>query len=80
MNKLCCCTDPELPNLTFKVTCVCCQSKVDDRRGKDSPDFNADEIDGNEEQASCCFPLRRKCHAKVEGKKKTVSSSDGQDT
>ena len=83
MNKFCCCADPELPNLSFNVTCACCQSKVDEHTAKDTPDFNVDEIDGREDQISCCFRLCRKRHAKSRRDKKKkntdIQLSDGTD-
>ena len=86
MNKVCCCcTEPEVPNLSVSVTCVCCQSKVDehqtvDHHVKDASDLAVDEIDGKEEQVSCCFQMRRKRHAKVERNKKCEASCDGSET
>ena len=91
MNKFCCCADPELPNLSFNVTCVCCQSKVDERHVKDSTDldvegiehrakdfanFNVDKED-REEHFCCCFRMRRKRHAKagINNKKQKVLAS-----
>ena len=73
MSKFCCCADPELPNLSFSVTCVCCQSKVDEHIKKDSPDLTMDEVDGKEDdkQVICCFLTRRKRHAKVEREMRT---------
>lgn len=76
MNKLCCCSDSELPEISVNVTCACCESRVEEKEGKDSPDFNITEAPLAEEEEKddkvcCCF--RRKRHAKA--KKKSKQSS-----
>ena len=80
MHKVCgCCAEPELPNISFNVTCVCCKSKVDEFNVKDVR--KVDEVDGKEEQVSCCcFRIRRKRHAKAQKDEEVIESIDGTDT
>lgn len=85
MNKLCCCTDNELPDVSVNVTCACCESRVQERKTKDSPDLDMTENDVNEQdkkleveneeneyKTCCCCCFRRKRHAKKK-KKKNIS-------
>ena len=81
MHKFCCCADSEVPNITFNVSCACCRSNVDERTAKDTTDCNVDEIDGSDDQISCCFRMCRKRHAKAGRDKKNtdIKPSDGTD-
>ena len=75
MNKLCCCADAELPDVTVKITCPCCESHMEDREEDetDSPNDQCKPVrekqkEQEEETTRCCC-FRRKRHAKL--KKKT---------
>lgn len=75
MNKLCCCSDSELPDISVNVTCACCESHVEEKEGKDSPDLNVVEAtleEVEEDKVCCCF--HRKRHAKAKKKKPKRSS------
>jgi hypothetical protein len=75
MNKLCCCAEPELPDVTLNITCACCKSRVQRRKGQDEIDLDTvkeiakeeiakEEIAKEEEDESICCCFRRKHHAK----------------
>ena len=81
MNKLCCCADPDVPDISLTVTCACCESRVQQRKTNDSPDLDIvemkekkevqDEEKKEEEKYTvCCCCFRRKRHAKEKKKKK----------
>ncbi len=87
MDKLCCCCDPDLPNITvrLKCTCACCKGHVEENEvdGQDTPDcamtveeskkVEEEEEEGKDTTCCCCF--RRKRHAK--SKRKKCHSRDG---
>jgi hypothetical protein len=58
MDKLCCCAEPELPDFTLNITCACCKSRVQRRKGQDEIDFDTvkeiakEEIAKEEEEES----------------------------
>ena len=45
MNKLCCCVEPELPDISVSVNCACCESRVQERKAKDVTDLTTSEMD-----------------------------------
>ena len=83
MNKLCCCTEPELPDISVNVTCACFESHVEQVSAKDSPDLDitkeeeetAQKAEEEEEDSICCCCFRRKRHANA--RKKKCQPSDG---
>ena len=71
MNKLCCCADPELPDITVSFNCACCESRVE--RRTDTTDLEMPvpetckeekEMAKEDEVTTCCCCFRRKRHAK----------------
>ena len=78
MNKLCCCADPDVPDISLTVTCACCESRVQQRKTNDSPDLDIAEMnekkevqdeekkeeEEEEKYTVCCCCFRRKRHAK----------------
>ena len=74
MNKLCCCAEPELPDITVSFNCACCDSRVERRTNKDTTDLEmpvqetADKeekkIDEEDKVTTCCCCFRRTRHAK----------------
>jgi hypothetical protein len=77
MNKLCCCAESEVPDFTLNITCACCKSRVQRRKGQDEIDAAVQEIEEEEKTFCCC--LRRKNHAKKR-KDKTSHSHHGAET
>lgn len=63
MNKLCCCTDPEVPNIAVSVTCACFESHVE--VSNDVPDLTTaeektEEKEKDEEDSVCCCWFRKR--------------------
>ena len=71
-SKLCCCSEPDLPDISVNVTCACCESHVEERDVTDSLEITeapmAKEEDVQEDAIYCCC-FRRKRHANVKKKK-----------
>lgn len=84
MHKLCCCAEPELPDISVSFNCACCDSRVE--RHTDTPDLDMavketsehlqeqhqnhkDENEDEEEITYCCC-FQRKRHAKSKKAKK----------
>ena len=85
MNKLCCCVEPELPDISVSFNCACCDSRVE--RRTDAPDFDMavketseylqedkdqkkKEEEEEEEEITYCCCFQRKRHAKSKKAKK----------
>lgn len=91
MDKICCCLEHDLPDISFNVTCACCDSHVQEQNVQDVTDFDlSDEEEQkkevekekvDEEDTTCCCCFRRKRHAKPKkGKKKKFLSRNGEKT
>jgi hypothetical protein len=80
MDKICCCAESSLPDITVNVKCACCESHVEDHQAKDSPDFNVirgeEESEKRDEDETICCCFRRKRHANA--KKKKNEAHDGE--
>ena len=81
MNKLCCCIEPDIPNISFsfRVACACCKGSVEEY---DEPDTNVTELEKikregveEEKEDTCCCCFRRKRHAKSKNKNKKWRST-----
>jgi len=86
MNKLCCCIEQDVPDISLNFTCACCESRVQQRKTNDSTDLETsdkkvkieveekkehEDEDGDEEKRTvCCCCFARKRHAKDKMKKK----------
>ena len=79
MDKLCCCLESDLPDISVNVNCACCESRVEERVAKDTTDSDMPpketdrmrkEDDKDETSTCCCF--RRKRHAKSKNEKERV--------
>ena len=84
MNKLCCCVEPELPDISVSFNCACCDSRVE--RRTDAPDFDMavketseylqedkdqkKKEEEEEEEITYCCCFQRKRHAKSKKAKK----------
>ena len=74
MDKLCCCLEPDIPDISVNVNCACCESRLEERTIKDSTDLNMSANETNsmreekeedkDETSTCCCCFRRKRHAK----------------
>lgn len=72
MNKLCCCGDNELPDVSVNVNCACCKSRIEEHEAKDSTDFNITQEKAEAEDPTCsCCCFVWKHHAKSNRKKKS---------
>ena len=78
MNKFCCCcSEPDLPDISVNVTCACCESRVEEHSAKDEVDLDIttakteDELPEEEEDTVCCC-FRRKRHANSKKRKKQL--------
>lgn len=82
MSKFCCCPEPDLPDISLRFTCACCESRIEDH---DEPDCNVTEAEKTKREEGllledkycigdgifcCCF--RRKRHANSKRKKQGV--------
>ena len=76
MSKLCCCTEPELPDISINVNCVCCESRMEEQATRDVTDGSENERDEAEDETTCCC-FRRKRHAK--SKKVEMKPTDGRE-
>ena len=81
MDKLCCCLEPDLPDISVNVTCACCESRVEEHSVKDVTDSvdgeeKLEKVDEKEDKVCCCC-FRRKRHAKSKNDKKS-SHNGGQ--
>lgn len=85
MDKLCCCLEQDLPDISVNVTCACCDSRVEEKNVNEGTDLDLNEKEEakkenmEEENTTCCCCFRRKRHAKLK-KKKTSQSHDGKKT
>ena len=85
MDKLCCCCEPDVPNITVQFNCACCKSHVEEREVKDEVDLNKadmkslkeEEEEEEEESITTCCCFRRKRHAKPKKRKRQSSERDG---
>ena len=79
MNKFCCCcSEPDLPDISVNVTCACCESRVEEHSAKDEVDLDIttakteDELPEEEEEDTVCCCFRRKRHANSKKRKKQL--------
>lgn len=79
MNKLCCCIEQDVPDISLNFTCACCESRVQQqRKADDSTDLETvdkedqvkkkKEDEDEEKYTVCCCCFRRKRHAKEKKK------------
>ena len=85
MDKLCCCCEPDIPNISVQlINTPCCESHIEEREAQVEPDLNMsiEEEEGREqkeEDETCCCCFRIKRHAKSK-RKKRCRSQDGAKT
>lgn len=86
MDKLCCCNDQSLPDISINFNCACCESRLEERVMKDTVDLDTvkaevvsekKEIESDTEEDTCCCCFRPKRHAKSKNRDR---QSDGRKT
>ena len=86
MNKLCCCAEPELPDISVSFNCACCDSRVErrtdihdfdmavketsDHLQEQQQDDEEEKKDEEDDEITYCCCFPRKRHAKSKKSKK----------